>query len=176
MATNPSVESIINNIRRIFQAFNDYSKKANMEAGLTGPQLWAIKMISENAPLRVSDLAALMFVRPGTVVGILDRLEKKGLVVRTRSETDRRAVLIELSVRGKALVEDAPGVIQGDLVRGLEAISGDELRAIDASMDKLVRILGAHQLTPMMIHGHADLGSGSGDASEGNAGSAEQPV
>jgi DNA-binding MarR family transcriptional regulator len=160
MAANPSVENIINNIRRIFQAFNDYSKRANMEAGLTGPQLWAIKMISEHAPLRVCDLAALMFIRPGTVVGILDRLEKKGLVTRIRSQLDRRAVMIDLSEQGRALVAGAPGVIQGDLVRGLETLPEQELRAIDASMARLVGILGVQQLPPEMIHGLVDLLSG----------------
>ncbi len=153
MAANSSVESIINNIRRVFQAFNDYSKRANMEAGLTGPQLWAIKVISENAPLRVCDLAALMFVRPGTVVGILDRLEKKGLVTRIRSQQDRRAVMIELSAQGKELVSAAPGVIQGDLIRGLETLPEEELLDIDASMARLVAILGVQQLKPLMIHG-----------------------
>lgn len=157
MSANSSVESIVNNIRRVFQAFNDYSKRANMATGLTGPQLWAIKMISEHGPLRVSDLAGRMFVRPGTVVGIIDRLEKKGLVTRVRSQLDRREVMIELAVKGMELVADAPGVIQGDLVRGLETLPEEELRAIDASMDRLVGILGAQQLKPMMIHGVDDL-------------------
>lgn len=162
MTPDPSVERIINNIRRIFQVFNDYSKRAKVEAGLTGPQLWAIKMIMENGPLRVSDLAALMFVRPGTVVGILDRLETRGLVVRTRSQLDRRAVMIELSDEGKELVAGAPTVIQGDLVRGLASISGEELHAIDASMEKLVGILGARKLKPIMIHGNVDIVDGNG--------------
>lgn len=166
MTADPSVERIINNIRRVFQVFNDYSKRAKVEAGLTGPQLWAIKMISENGPLRVSDLAALMFVRPGTVVGILDRLEKKGLVLRKRSQLDRRAVMVELSDAGKDLVAGAPAVIQGELVRGLASISGEELGAIDAGMDTLVRILGARKLNPVMIKVHADLAAGS-DSSDG---------
>lgn len=152
MVANSSVESIVNNLRRVFQAFNDYSKRAKMQAGLTGPQLWTIKIISENAPLRVCDLAALMFVRPGTIVGILDRLEKKGLVTRIRSLQDRRVVMIELSLRGKELVAAAPGVIQGELIRGLLTLPEEELLDIDASMAKLVRILGAQQLRPLMIN------------------------
>jgi DNA-binding MarR family transcriptional regulator len=156
MSDNSSVENIVNNIRRIFQAFNDFSKRANMEAGLTGPQLWAIKMVSEHGPLRVCDLAGRMFVRPGTVVGILDRLEAKGLVTRIRSRFDRREVMIELSAKGRDLVKDAPGVIQGDLVRGLETLPEDELRVIDASMARLVGILGAQQLKPVMIQGGGD--------------------
>ncbi len=166
MNADPCVESIINNIRRVFQAFNDYSKRANMETGLTGPQLWAIKMISENGPLRVSDLASLLFVRPGTVVGILDRLEKKGLVSRVRSQQDRREVMIELSPTGRELVSTAPGVIQGSLVRGLETMAKEDLQAIDASMTRLVAILGVQHVSPLLIRGHADIVRGKGELPE----------
>lgn len=152
MSATPTVEEVINNIRRVFQAFNDYSKKAKREAGLTGPQLWAIKMIAENAPLNVSDLARLMFVQPGTVVGILDRLESKGLVSRTRSQKDRRVVTIELTEEGKELIAQAPEVIQGHLVKGLESLSPDTFMIIATGMEQLVKILGVDELPPMLIH------------------------
>ena len=152
MSRTASVEEIINNIRRVFQVFNDYSKKAKQDTGLTGPQLWAIKMIAENAPLKVSDLARLMFVQPGTVVGILDRLEIKDLVSRTRSQKDRRVVSIELTEHGKKLIAQAPDVVQGDLVKGLKALPNAEFQVISDGMRQLVKILGAQGIPPMMIH------------------------
>ena len=45
-----AVAEIIDDIRRVFQVVNEQSKKAKRETGLTGPQLWAIKMIGELAP------------------------------------------------------------------------------------------------------------------------------
>jgi MarR family transcriptional regulator, organic hydroperoxide resistance regulator len=80
---------------------NEYSKKAERETGLTGPQLWAIKVISEDAPIKVSDLARRMYLHPATVVGILDRLEARDLASRTRSLVDRRVVEIELTEKGR---------------------------------------------------------------------------
>jgi len=41
------VSEIIDNIRRVFQVVNEQSKKAKRETGITGPQLWAIKVIAE---------------------------------------------------------------------------------------------------------------------------------
>lgn len=152
MPNTTTVEEVINNIRRVFQVFNDYSKKAKREAGLTGPQLWAIKMIAENAPLKVSDVARLMFIQPGTVVGILDRLEEKGLVSRTRSQKDRRVVTIELTDEGKDLIAQAPEVIQGHLVKGLESLPAENFMIIANGMEQLVKILGADELPPMLIH------------------------
>lgn len=151
MSKAATVAEIINNIRRVFQVFNDYSKKAKRETGLTGPQLWAIKMIAENAPVKVSDLARLMFVQPATVVGILDRLEKKGLAARTRSREDRRVVTIDLTPAGKDLVYQAPEVVQGHLVKGLETLPANRLLLIEDGMEQLVRILGAQEIPPRLI-------------------------
>ena len=151
MSKEATVAEIINNIRRVFQVFNDYSKKAKRETGLTGPQLWAIKMIAENAPVKVSDLARLMFVQPATVVGILDRLEKKGLAARTRSLKDRRVVTIDLTPAGKDLVSQAPEVVQGHLVKGLETLPSQRLLLIEDGMKQLVKILGAQEIPPRMI-------------------------
>ena len=82
------VAEIIDNLRRVFQVVNEQSKKAEHETGLTGPQLWAIKTIAQEAPIMVSEIARRMYLHPATVVGILDRLEKQGLVV--RDALDRR--------------------------------------------------------------------------------------
>ena len=57
------VSQIIDNIRRVFQVVNEKSKKAKRETGLTGPQLWAIKVIGESSHgLEVSDLARKMYI------------------------------------------------------------------------------------------------------------------
>ena len=41
------ISEIMNDIRRVFQAVNDHSKKAERETGITGPQLWTIKIIGD---------------------------------------------------------------------------------------------------------------------------------
>ncbi|RII29176.1 MAG: MarR family transcriptional regulator [Geobacter sp.] len=145
------VADIIDNLRRVFQAVNEQSKRVERETGLTGPQLWAIKMISEAAPLNVSELARRMYLHPATVVGILDRLEGRGLVSRTRSTRDRRVVEIELTAQGQDLVAKSPEVAQGLLVKGLEPLSEDKLHHIDDGLDQLVRILGAQETPPQLI-------------------------
>jgi DNA-binding MarR family transcriptional regulator len=146
-----TVAEIIDNIRRVFQVVNEYSKKAERETGLTGPQLWAIKVISEDAPIKVSDLARRMYLHPATVVGILDRLEARGLASRTRSLVDRRVVEIELTEKGKDLVVQAPEVAQGLLVKGLETLPGVKLKLISEGLEQLVTILGAQEIPPMLI-------------------------
>ncbi len=145
------VADIIDNIRRVFQAVHEYSKKAERETGLTGPQLWAIKVISEDSPIKVSEIAKRMYLHPATVVGILDRLEGRELVTRTRSREDRRVVEIDLTENGRELLAQSPEVAQGLLVRGLETLDMAKLSQLDDNLELLVKILGAQKIPPKLL-------------------------
>jgi len=151
MAVAKIIPEIIDNLRRVFQVVNEQSKKAERETGLTGPQLWAIKVVAESAPIKVSALARRMYLHPATVVGILDRLEARGYVSRTRSKTDRRVVEIELTRQGQELLHNAPEVAQGLLVKGLETLTEEKLYKLDEGLCELTRILGAQELPPQLI-------------------------
>ena len=149
--TQALVCNIIDNLRRVFQVVNEQSKKAEHETGLTGPQLWAIKVIAESAPIKVSDLARKMYLHPATVVGIIDRLELRGLVERTRSTKDRRVVEIALTIQGNEIVRQSPEVAQGLLVRGLEALPDKKLTNISDGLEQLVKIFGAQEIPPQLL-------------------------
>ena len=145
------ISEVIDNLRRSIKAINEYSRNAEKETGLTGPQLWAIKLVAGSAPIKVSDLARRMYLHPATVVGILDRLESKGLVQRTRSTEDRRVVEIDLTEQGRVVVGQAPEVAQGMLVKGLESLSREKFSHVSESMREIVRILGAEDFPPQLL-------------------------
>jgi DNA-binding MarR family transcriptional regulator len=146
-----AITDIFDNLRRVYQVINEQSKKAKKQTGITGPQLWAIKMIAESSPVQVSELAHKMYLHPATVVGILNRLEEQGLVLRTRTREDRRIVDVNLTAEGKALVARAPEVAQGLLAAGLEVLPATRLLDIASALDQLVQILGAQEVPPHLI-------------------------
>lgn len=146
------IAEIVDNIRRIFHVVNELSKNSEIETGLTGPQLWALKVISKEAPIMVSEIARRMYLHPATVVGILDRLEAQDLVTRVRSQADRRVVHIDLTRKGRAIVENSPEVATGTLVTGLDKLSSNELSSILTSMERIVKILGAQGIPPQLIN------------------------
>jgi MarR family transcriptional regulator, organic hydroperoxide resistance regulator len=145
------ISNIIDNLRRVFQVIQEYSKKVERTTGLTSPQLWAIKALAEAAPIIVSELAHRMYLHPATVVGILDRLESHGLIMRTRSKEDRRVVWVELTAKGKKLVAASPEVAQGLLVMGLEKTPLISLKEINKGLKRLVSILRAEGTLPHLI-------------------------
>lgn len=152
MESNPEMMSrIIDDIRRIFQVLTEQSKKVEYETGLTGSQLWVVKILDEESPRKVSELARRMYLHPATMVGLLDRLEIKGLVQRKRSEQDRRVVHIHLTEQGKDLVRNSPEVVQSLLVNGLERLAELKLKKISDGLGQIVKILGAEEVPPKLI-------------------------
>jgi DNA-binding MarR family transcriptional regulator len=145
------VAEVMDNIRRVFQVVNEQSKRVERETGLTGPQVWAIKMIAASSPVRVSELARKMYLHPATIVGILDRLEKRGLIVRVRSTEDRRVVEVNLTEEGRQLVDHSPEVASNIIASGLENLEYAELAIIYYGLDRLTKILDASELPPTLI-------------------------
>jgi DNA-binding MarR family transcriptional regulator len=142
---------IVNNLRRVFQVLIDQSKNAEEETGLTSSQLWAMKEIAAAGSLKGAELARRMFIHPATVVNLVDRLEERGLVVRIRSQKDRRVVDIELTDKGINLVQNSPEVAQDILVRGLDKLPENNVRQIAEGLKQLVEVLGVKNEPPRMI-------------------------
>lgn len=103
--------------------------------------------------MRVSDLARQMYLRPPTVVGILDRLEAKGLATRTPSRKDRRAVDLHLTESGRELAAKAPVVVQNMLLQGLDELTDEQFQQVEEGMKLMVGLLGAENQIPQPLHG-----------------------
>lgn len=145
------VAEIVDDIRRIFQVLTEQSRKVECETSLIGSQLWVMKLLDETSPMRVSDLARRTYLHPATMVGLLDRLEAKELVRRTRSEEDRRVVHVDLTAQGREAVKNSPEVVQDLLVNGLEAHTDLTLKKISEGLGEIVAILGAQDVPPQLF-------------------------
>lgn len=71
------------------------------QSDLTGPQLSIMARLVQDGPSRVSKLAEAEGVRMPTASNTVNQLEKRGLVRRTRDESDRRGVSVELTEKGQ---------------------------------------------------------------------------
>ena len=145
------ISIIIDNLRRVFQVVHEQSKKVKRETSITGPQIWAIKVIASTSRIRVSDLAKKMYLHPATVVGILNRLETRGLVERIRTKDDRRVVNVVLTEQGMEIVRKSPEVTQGLLIAGLETRTMKNLDVINEGLSQLVEIFGVQEIPPQLL-------------------------
>jgi len=141
-----AITGVMQSLRRIFKAIQDYSQEVYNKFEITGPQLWALKTISQNENLYLSELGKRMYLHPSTITGLIDRLEKKGYVERSRDQKDRRVIYVQLTPKGKRIVKKAPNPIQGKMIYGLGRLRREELNSIYDSVSKLVEIMEAQNV------------------------------
>lgn len=92
-------------IMLVWTAARQFSQELQ-EFGLTLPQFVAlVSLVARKHPCTMSDLTKITLQDPPTMTGIVDRLIKMQLVQRTRSETDRRIVLVQATPAGVELVK-----------------------------------------------------------------------
>lgn len=76
-------------------------------AGLTPTQFNVLRILrGSRRPLTCGEMGERMIARDPDVTRLLDRLDKQGLVTRSRSREDRRVVVTEITEKGLALLED----------------------------------------------------------------------
>jgi MarR family transcriptional regulator, organic hydroperoxide resistance regulator len=141
-----AVSGIMQSLRRIFRAIQDYSHEVSKKYGITGPQLWVIKTISLNGKLSLGNLGKEMYLQPSTITGLIDVLEQKGYVARVRDREDRRVVKVQLTPKGQRLAKKAPNPAQGKMIYGLTKLKRGELNLIFNSIQKLVEIMEAQNI------------------------------
>lgn len=96
----------------INQANKKYSRKLSKIYDLTSPQLVCMLTLLQHGEMKSGDLARAASVSQGTVTGILDRLEKRKLLIRQRSTEDKRRVLVSLTEKGADLTRSSPLPLQ----------------------------------------------------------------
>lgn len=92
---------------RAYQAFSDYDEDHIRQLGLTAPQFDVIATLGNTCGMTMGQLAERTLVTKGTLTGIIDRLEKKGLVRREVPPENRRCFMIVLTPAGEAAFAEA---------------------------------------------------------------------
>lgn len=92
-------------MRRIGAVMKARFHHAMAEHGVTFPQWVLMKHLRERGRLTAREIADALEVTPANVTGILDRLEREGLVSRSRSGEDRRVVFVRLTEPGHAKMQ-----------------------------------------------------------------------
>jgi DNA-binding MarR family transcriptional regulator len=86
----------------------------------------------------INELGRLLDLDKSSVSGLVERAERRGLVTRGRSPTDGRSVLVSLSDHGRALVDDAAGRFEADVVALLEPLSSPDRRQLSRLVSRLL--------------------------------------
>jgi MarR family transcriptional regulator, organic hydroperoxide resistance regulator len=142
--TKPEVDAIVETIIYLYTESRRLTKGMAAQFGLTGPQLTVIKLLEELGDLSLSSLSERIRAQNSTVTGIIDRMEREGLVKRERSTTDRRVVYIRLSEKGQKLAREIQVEPMEIFRSALTSLPEEDLAALLRILTKLQRSVLSH--------------------------------
>ncbi|MBU2885174.1 MarR family transcriptional regulator [Gilvimarinus agarilyticus] len=154
------IEEVLVALRRVIRATDLHSKKLVKTASVTGPQLLLMQILNNKGDMTISELARDMSLSQATVTTVLDRLEKRELITRVRSQQDKRKVYPQLTHKGAKILESAPTALQDDFVRRFKHLEEWEQGMIIASLQRVAKMMDAHTLdaSPFLDVGALDRG------------------
>jgi len=152
-------ETILRSLRRIIQAIDQHSRKLRRIFNLTVPQIITLHQLRGNDSSTSGELARSAFLSQATMTGIIDRLEKRGLVRRDRCQNDRRRVMISLTEEGREVVTIMPKPLQDQFINRLAALPQTEQHAIANTLTHIVEMMEASDLeaSPILTIGDLSL-------------------
>lgn len=117
--------------------------------GLTHPQFITLATLTAHQEAcTMSDLINVTFQDAPTMTGVIDRLVKMRLVERTRSETDRRVVLVQTTPAGAELFKQIEQETLCDAVTGFASLSDDDLNNLEQLLRYILRMyMGRNNLS-----------------------------
>ena len=113
------------------------SKRMVGRLGLTAPQRLAVRFIGRQPGIGVGALATLLHLDPGTVTGIVQRLEAAELVTRVRSTGDTRRLHLDLTSRGRSVNRLRKGTVEAAVRRTLSVVSAADATAAELVLRRL---------------------------------------
>ena len=124
-------------LSRCHHALSHIAERSIRETGLGLTDFAALEALLHKGPLTITEIQSKVPLALGSMTAAVDRLEKKGLILRTPSPEDRRAKVLKLSPKGRTVVETAFRRHAADLETVMAVLNQRERRQLHALLKKV---------------------------------------
>jgi DNA-binding MarR family transcriptional regulator len=140
--------NILGHIRKIVRVVNLESKRIEKEHGISIPQLLCLNFLSKQKGFISfhKDLKDYLQLNPSTVTGIINRLEKKGLIAKLPSADDKRSTPVVLTAKGLTLLQSTPEPLHEQITRNLQDLSESKLEQLELAFEMIIKFLNINDL------------------------------
>ncbi len=142
--TEAQVDELAAELQRVLSKLFSVLRRGDANRGTAGDltlaQLSILLTLLEKGPIRMTDLAAHERVRTPTTTVAIRRLEKLGLVKRSRDPSDLRAVLVEVTPRGLVQHRESLAARRAHLAALLGKLSDDDRETMTKALNAMDRL------------------------------------
>ncbi|MCP5216469.1 MAG: MarR family transcriptional regulator [Pseudomonadales bacterium] len=152
------IEDVLVALRRVIRATDLHSKYLVKTTGLTTPQILLLQAIRDKGQVTIGELANEVNLSQATVTAILDRLEKRHLVYRKRSEQDKRKVHANLTDKATHILKNSPIPLQDHFARQFAELEEWEQNMIISAVQRIAQMMDANNIdaSPVLDVGTLD--------------------
>lgn len=145
-------------LRRVLRATEGGTRKLAAATGLTPSQLLVLREIDAGSDVTPGLVAQRLQFSHATITAIVDRLVVLDLATRSRSDQDKRRMLLSLTQKGRHCLAEAPDMLQEIFALRFAALPAWEQAMILAATERLANILGAGDMdaAPLLDAGAID--------------------
>ncbi len=145
-------------LSRCHRALNHIAERSIEQAGLGLTDFAALEALLHKGPLTITEIQGKVPLAIGSMTAAVDRLEKKGLIIRTAVPGDRRAKVLKLTPEGTRIVEKAFSRHAAELESAIAVLNQSEKRHLHALLKKVgLFAAGAARAQPKEVS--SDTGS-----------------
>ena len=124
-------------LSRCHRALSQIAERSIEEAGLCLTDFAALEALLHKGPLTITEIQGKVLLASGSMTAAVDRLETKGLIIRSPAPSDRRATVLELTPDGRRLVEKVFRRHAAALEAGMAVLKSSEKQQLHALLKKL---------------------------------------
>jgi MarR family transcriptional regulator, 2-MHQ and catechol-resistance regulon repressor len=122
---------------RCYRAVSQIAERSIAEDGLCLSDFAALEALLHKGPLTIGEIQGKVLLASGSMTAAVDRLERKGLIVRKNTPSDRRARVLELTTEGKRLAETTFRHHAAELEAAMAVLNQTEKRQLHGMLKKL---------------------------------------
>lgn len=142
-ATRAPFLSVLRELVQCYQAFERYSAAHIQTLNLTPPQFDVVATLGNTQGMTFRDLGERTLITKGTLTGVIDRLEAKGIVSRASCPEDGRSTIVRLTRQGEKIFDQAFPAHISHLREAFGQVCEQELAALEQGLATLRKALSA---------------------------------
>lgn len=128
---------VLRELVRCYQAFQHASDARIRKTGLTPSQFDIVVTLGNTPGMRFKALGERTLITKGTLTGVVDRLERRGLVERRACPDDARSTLVRLTARGERVFARVFEPHLAELAPAFDALSETGRRDLERRLGQL---------------------------------------
>lgn len=132
---------VLGQFRSIYGSAKNHFKSIEEQCGISGSQLWILKEVIECPNIGITELSKKLSTHQTTCSLLVEKLVKRGLITKERSQEDQRRVGLKSTDDGEAVLKRAPGPVEGILPSALREMNMESLGALNQSLKTLISLL-----------------------------------